>query len=193
MSYLHRLAWLLIAVLGLSGCIAYNQQPLSDPGAARIDEALLGSWVSTNPDNSNEKLELDITRDGDHQVLIALTSYEADGSTRQHVYHAHSSIIGDRQYLNVYASEQERDLRGYMTVRYGIDNQGTLNVSLLDDDAARGAIQTDGLEGMVSTNSQFSDITITAAPAPFAAYLRAHEADLFPRESIFTRPAESTK
>lgn len=183
-------------MLLLGGCITYNTEPLSPVNEATIDSNLLGAWQSVEvgeTDKQQERLELDITRKGDHQVLIAVTSYESDGSNRQHIYLAHSSVHGALRYLNAYTSESDRQLRGYMTVRYDVDDKGELSVALIDEAAARKAIQSGGLEGMVNVTSEYADATISAAAAPFAEYLRDHDAEMFLKVNKFVRRKDEPK
>jgi hypothetical protein len=199
-SGINRLLACAAMALSLGGCIVYNTEPLSPPNEAKIDESLLGAWQSVEKgatDKQQEHLDLDITRKSEHEVLIAVTSYETDGSNRQHVYLAHSSVHGALRYLNAYSSESDRQLRGYMTVRYAINDKGELRVALIDEAAARKAIQSGGLEGMVNVTSEFADPTITAAEAPFADYLRDHDAEMFLKVNKFvrrsTQPAAKTE
>ena len=44
--------WLLplLVILGLSACPYSSEHPLSDPGAAALDSALVGSWKSQDPE-----------------------------------------------------------------------------------------------------------------------------------------------
>jgi hypothetical protein len=173
-----------VATLALGGCLVYNSVPLSPPGSAAIDTALLGGWDSkpeTDP-GIKERLELDISRDGEHALLVAVTSYEGDGSTREHVYHGHGSVHGERRYLNLYATENDRNLRGYITARYRIDGEA-LAVELLDVPATRTAIQTGGLEGMVSISAEYGDVTVTAEGESLASYLERNP-------SLFGKPIE---
>jgi hypothetical protein len=180
-----------LATLQLGGCLVYNTAPLSPPETATIDDALIGGWDST-PDpkaTTSERLELDISRDGEHALLIAVTSYEADGSTRQHVYHAHGSAQGEKRYLNVFTTADDRNLRGYITARYAIDGEA-LAIELLDVPATRTAIQSGGLEGMVSISSEYGDVTVTMAGEAFARYLGEHP-QLFAAPVNFIRRAKS--
>lgn len=175
------------ATLSLGGCLVYNTVPLSPAETAIVDESLLGGWNSAPSADPTvkERLELDISRAGDHSLLLAITSFESDGSTREHVYHAHGSQHGDHRYLNLFANEGDRNLRGYITARYRIDGD-KLAVELLDVPATRTAIQTGGLEGMVSISSEYGDVTVTADGTSFAAYLKRHP-EVFGKPIDFVR------
>jgi hypothetical protein len=184
-----------LAALPLGGCLVYNTAPLSPPETATIDQALLGGWDST-PDADatvKERLELDITRDGEHALLIAVTSYESDGSTRQHVYHAHSSVHssanGEQRYLNAFTTPSDRNLRGYITARYSIAGEA-LKIELLDVPATRTAIQSGGLEGIVGISSEYADVTVTMAGETFVSYLEEHP-QLFSAPVNFIRRGKS--
>lgn len=171
------------AVLLLTGCVVWMKQPLSDTGAATIDEALLGAWQ--NSDVEGDHVELDITRSGDHLVLIALTTLKPDGGRNIAQYKAQTTIAGERRYLSVMDMRPGRREIGFMIVKYEATPAG-IEIALIDEDEVKRAIRAGEIEGMVDAGSEFADATIEAPPAKLLAFLASDEAALFPKSVTFT-------
>lgn len=171
------------AVLLLAGCVVWTRQPLSDTAAATIDEALLGAWQ--NSDVEGDHVELDITRAGEHLVLIALTTVKPDGGRNIAQYKAQTTVAGERRYLSVMDMRPGRREIGFMILRYQA-TPGGLAIALIDEDEVKRAIRDGEIEGMVDASSEFSDATIEATPGKLLAFLATHDAALFPKSVAFT-------
>lgn len=175
------------AVSLLTGCIVWMGQPLSDTGVATIDEALLGAWE--NSDVDGDHVELDVTRSGEHLVLIALTTVKPDGGRNIAQYKAQTTVAGERRYLSVMDMRPGRREIGFMIVKYEAA-PGALAIALIDEDAVKRAIRAGEIEGMVDAGSEFADATIEAPPGKLLAFLAGGDAALFPKTITFTRREE---
>lgn len=175
-----------IAVLLLTGCVVWMKQPLSDTATATIDEAMLGAWQNT--DVEGDHVELDITRAGEHLVLIALTTVKPDGGRNLAQYKAQTTVAGERRYLSVMDMRPGRREIGLMIVKYDA-TPGELAISLIDEDEVKRAIRAGEIEGMIEANSEFADARIEARPERLLAFLASNDAALFPKTVAFTRRA----
>ena len=173
-----------LAVLLLTGCVVWMKQPLSDTATATIDESLLGAWQNT--DVEGDHVELDITRAGEHLVLIALTTMKPDGGRNLAQYKAQTTVAGERRYLSVMDMRPGRREIGLMIVKYDA-TPGELAISLIDEDEVKRAIRAGEIEGMVEASSEFADARIEARPERLLAFLASNDAALFPKTVAFTR------
>lgn len=174
-----------LVVLPLGGCLAYVEQPLTDPATAAVDQALLGDWQSVA--ENGEKIAVSITAKGEHLIRIEFTGTDSAGRTNRAAYLAHTSDIAGTRYLNVLDARRTMLPRGFMLLKYSTANKDELAISLLSEDAVKRAIREGELAGMVEVASEFGDATITAAPEELVPFLAKHDAEMFPRTSVLRR------
>jgi hypothetical protein len=189
MTALIRSLILASATLLLAGCVVWSTEPLSDTATATIDASLLGKWQ--NAEIEGDRVEIDITRSGEHLVLIAMTTIKPDGGQTLLDYKAQTTIAGERRYLSVMDLKPGRRAAGFMIVKYAT-TADELSIALIDEDAVKSAIRAAEIEGMIDASSEFGDATIDTRPEKLLAFLASNEAVLFPKTITFTRREDST-
>lgn len=184
MTALIRSLILASAMLLLAGCVVWSTEPLSDTATAAIDASLLGKWQ--NAEIEGDRVEIDITRSGEHLVLIAMTTIKPDGGQTLLDYKAQTTVAGERRYLSVMDLRPGRRATGFMIVQYAT-TADELSISLIDEDAVKSAIRAGEIEGMIDASSEFGDATIDTRREKLLAFLESNEAVLFPKTITFTR------
>jgi hypothetical protein len=176
------------AMLLIAGCVVWSTEPLSDTATAAVDASLLGKWQ--NAEIEGDRVEIDITRSGEHLVLIAMTTIKPDGGHTLLDYKAQTTVAGERRYLSVMDLRPGRRATGFMIVKYAT-TADELSISLIDEDAVKSAIRAGAIEGMIDASSEFGDATIDTRPEKLLAFLASNEAVLFPKTITFTRREEA--
>ncbi len=90
-------AGVLLAALLLSGCPYTSDRPLSDPSAARIDPALLGTW-RTRDRESGEWHDLTFAAFDEHQLVAVAPG---DAGENPAVLRAFVTPVGTELFLNL--------------------------------------------------------------------------------------------
>jgi hypothetical protein len=118
---------LLIAAALLAGCPLSSDKPLSDPGSASVDRALIGNWRTSDPE-SGEMNQLRILVFDDHVMLgLAIESDpEKVGAMR-----LFQTNIGSETFLNV--QELGPDGSGWFFASYRFEND-RLYMKIVDDE-----------------------------------------------------------
>ena len=167
----------------LSACVPYAETPLSDPQQAAIDTALIGSWQGGEP---GDRVFVHIGAADEHHVRILTVEHTRSGQLKTLEYLAHSSRAGDHSYLNLVEQNSEASARGYVLIRYRVDEKGDLRIALPNLAGIKTAIKSGGLAGRVE-EGEFGDAFITASAADTTAYLNDHQAELFEKEVTLNR------
>ncbi|MGQ0658353.1 MAG: hypothetical protein ACT4NU_09705 [Chromatiales bacterium] len=186
MSSFAKLVVLAPATLLLSGCLTYTSHPLSPVEAAVIDQALLGDWRAPVEEDGG-RLDLQITPDDAHRLGMKTIETNADGRQSVLEYSAHGTEFNGTRYLNVVEDGTPQPARGYLLVKYLIVNGKELHISLIDEDAVKGAIRAGEITGIVEESSEFSDAIITAYSDELAAFVTRRDADLFKSGVVLQR------
>lgn len=171
------LAWMMAA------CTPYSETPLSDPQQATVDTALIGSWQGGDP---GDRIYVHIGAADTHRVTILTVEHTRSGQLKTLEYLAHSSQAGDHSYLNLVEQTAEASARGYVLIRYRVDEKGNLRIALPNLTGIKMAIRSGALAGRVE-EGEFGDAYITASAADTAAYLNDHQAELFEKEVALNR------
>ena len=133
----------LVSLVAVLGACYESPDPLGKVDSGRIDTRLSGGWRCMSPREAlDAQATLWIIRFDDRQYYAEWR--EGDETTR---YRAYSSLVNGETILNV----EEVTLRvpsvGWIFVRYSIDTDGRLKLSLVSDDALG------GLEGRAALRS----------------------------------------
>jgi hypothetical protein len=121
-----RFATLILAILPLAGCPLVSDQPLSEPAAAKADEALSGSWISLDPDSA-ESRRLSLLPFDEHEMVGFAPGDEAGAID---AFRAFTTEIGGVRFLNV--RELGAGLSGWYFLRYVIEGE-SLVMTPVDD------------------------------------------------------------
>lgn len=131
-----------IALLLLCSCYG-SDGPLSKPGTAR-DDSILGNW----------KCFHDPQQDSDETVLIHIFPFdeqqyfaewiEGEKTTR---YRAYPTVLGKSTLLNVTEVSQDATVQDeWVFLRYALDNDQTLHLSIVSDKAVKAKKQDAALQ-----------------------------------------------
>lgn len=136
---MRRLLVLLPVVLTLPGCVYTSTVPLGDPDPAAFDEALLGTWVPAEADDSADETDsLVISRGGPGEYRVAWDDEVEDGARRvARGATIFVTRIGDVRFLNI----AEEDGSGYSFARFEVAGD-TLRLRFIAD---RSGVEDNGL------------------------------------------------
>jgi hypothetical protein len=113
-------------VAALAGCPLSSDKPLSDPGAAAVDPALVGAWKTQDPE-SGEWNQLTIFAFDEHEMVGFAPEKD---SAKVSAYRLFVTSIGAQRFLNV--QELGTDDSGWFFARYEII-QDRMRLSIVDD------------------------------------------------------------
>jgi len=117
-----------LALFLLSGCPLVSEHPLSDPQAARIDEALVGSWRTLALDEGEWKRLAFLPFD-ERELVAFAPGDEADSID---ALRAFTTEIEGTRFLNVRELGTGRSPSGWYILRYAIDGD-RLVMTIVDD------------------------------------------------------------
>jgi hypothetical protein len=113
-------------IAALAGCPLSSDKPLSDPGAAAADPALIGTWKTRDPE-SGEWNQLTIFPFNAHEMVGFAPEKD---SSKVSAFRLFVTSIGTQTFLNV--QELGTDDSSWFFARYEIV-QGRLRLSVVDD------------------------------------------------------------
>ncbi len=181
----------LAAAIILSGCLG-SKNPITPPETAKIDERLLGAWVTTDL-YYNETDYMHVMRQSSSglMTIYEIRHYASEGGGSQSSAQGHVSILGDRRFLNLQRPPDAGapdDTPRYTFVAYDFDGSGNLIVHFLSERAVGEAFAAGGLVGKVEMNADFVATLISDSSERIADYLgSADTATLFDRQMTFRR------
>jgi hypothetical protein len=176
----------LILLFGLlGGCIPYSLHPLTDPGAEPLDPALIGSWYWSE---SGGYGYIHIGREEEDAAVLRLVmlSIDKEGELEVSQFSGHTSLLGERRYLNLKWQPPDPADPDYLTVSYRIAD-GRLGIALMDNDPVIAAIRSGELAGTVTKSGWFTSVRVSAAPVDWRSFVRAEHEALFPEMQFLNR------
>jgi hypothetical protein len=182
----------LVAALFLSGCLG-SKNPITPLETAKIDERLLGAWVTTDLYyNETDYLHVMQQSGGGIMTIYEIRHYENhDGS--QSSGQGHVSVLGDRRFLNLQGppdADAPDDAPRYTFLAYDFDAGGNLIVHFLSERAIGDAFAEGRLVGKVEMNADFVATLVSDSSERIADYLgNTDTATLFGRQVTFRRVA----
>lgn len=147
-------------VLPLLASCAVSDNPLSEPGRAKLDPRLVGTWRLKGWDAYYH-----VSPTGGkvpEGMLIGVSSRPYKGTEPEHVVLAFPAVIGDSAFLNLAVVKKEDQLNvldgkrwkptmigSYFIVRYTLSHD-VLKIQLMDAVAVRQAIEKGKIKGTVA-------------------------------------------
>ncbi len=180
---LRNLTMLLLSAL-LVGCIPYSLHPLTDPGAESLDPALIGSWYWSES-GGHGYIHIGREEDGAGLRLVML-SIDNDGELELSQFSGHSSLLGERRYLNLKWQPPDPEDPDYLTVNYVIAD-GRLGIALMDNDPVIAAIGSGRLAGSVTKEGWFTSVRVRAESEDWRRFVGAEHESLFPEVKFLDR------
>ena len=120
---------LVLTLLALGGCPFSSDHPLSDPGQAVRDDALVGSWRWQDPD-TRHWVTLRIYPYNERE-LVGVTRDEGEPQARIDAYRLFSTTVGGQQFLNAQELTPDANHEWYLARYTAAGNQLTL--AFVDD------------------------------------------------------------
>lgn len=168
------------------------KHPLSDPAQAKPDPRLAGLWSGTMERGRAPVMLYAVQRSG---ALLDLVLFGDDGERGAAVLHfeAFPTVLGGKTYLNLrhkvllgeYGETPQVDAE-YLFARYELAGDGSLKLSLMDEDAIKKAVADKRLEG----SEEAGAVMITAGTPQLSEFVRkADPARLFSRVASLRRTA----
>lgn len=111
----------------LAGCPLSSDTPLSSPGSAAPDPALVGTWKITDPE-TGEVNQIRILVFNDHEMVAVAPEPDSGKVSTMRVF---PTRVGAQTFLNI--QELGSDRPDWMFARYRFDN-GELRMTIVDDE-----------------------------------------------------------
>jgi len=184
---LNRAVILLGVLLTATACLPVtSKSPIGTTAGYKADPRLTGVWKVDSREASGY-FAFFPQADGSTRVVLLEPSSPGDKGGWM-VFDVHTATLGADRYMD--ASELEEDGKppgqklAHMPVLYRFGADGSLALYLMDEDAAKAAIKTGGIAGMVKPG-QFGDVVLTATPAALDAYVQSPAG-----HALFKKPTE---
>jgi hypothetical protein len=197
-NFVKRIFAVLAAALTLAACIPVtSKSPVGSTAGLKPDPALYGMWeVRTsaaqygNPaEDAKERAFIAILPDkGGDVTAVFLDIPSAEKSGEWSSYILTTTTLGAFHYINARALITDgtpadgRETKDSFPILYRIDRDGALTLTLIDEDAAKAAVQSGKIAGRIE-NGKFGDVTLTAAPAQLDAFFSSDAG-----RALFTKP-----
>ena len=111
----------------LSGCPLSSDTPLSDPGSAAPDSALVGTWQTRDPE-TGEVNDLRILAFNEHEMVAVAPESGPGTISAMRVF---CTPVGAETFLNI--QELGSDRPGWFFASYRVENNG-LRLRIVDDE-----------------------------------------------------------
>lgn len=167
--------WMLFAVAVLGACKPPKfVHPLLPLTQAKADERLAGTWRGRTVEGSDPVVLYVVQRAGALVDVVLLGDDGEKGAVNLHFEGFPTSLDG-RTYLNLrrktfaaeYGEKPQVD-KLYLLVRYELAADGSLTLSLLEEEPLKKAVKTGALAGKLEGD----DVTVTAESGQLAAFFR---------------------
>ena len=188
----------LAAALTLAACIPVTtKSPVGTAAGLKPDPALYGMWEASfdpaqsgaTPEDAKERVFIAILPDkgGDVTAVLAdIPSAEKDGEWSSYVLT--TATLGAAHYINARALSTDgtpadgREATSTFPILYRIGGDNTLKLYLVDEDAAKAAVNSGKIAGKIE-GGNFGDVMLTATAAQLDAYFASDAG-----RALFTKP-----
>jgi hypothetical protein len=177
------LALLVLAIL-LGGCIAYSDNPLTDPNSERIDPPILGTWF-WNEKSDSGFVHIGLNKES-KQLQVIMIEHDKDGTIDVSEFKGHTSSLGNNKYLNLKWVRPGDEPNGYLLIKYSTKG-ASLTTSLLDVEVIKNAVKEGKLKGTVGKEKYAPSISITEEQKKLQEFVLKHDKELFPEKSSLKR------
>ena len=168
-------AGVLFAVcLALAACLPVtSKSPLGTTAGYKPDPQLAGMWKPTS-DESAPYFAFFPQADGSTKAVMIEPASQGDKGGWM-VFDVRTATLGSDRYMD--ASEIENDGKPlaqtlqHIPVLYSFGADGSLSLTVMDEDAVKDAITAGKIAGQVEPG-QSGDVVLTATPAALDAYLQ---------------------
>lgn len=175
-----RAAFVLCAALFLASCLPVTTSvPVGSTAGFKTDTTLAGTWIgrgadTSKGDNSPAYMHF-IGGPKDETMTLVIVSTGGDNGGEYSVYGIKAATLGGNHYLNVNEvsnngkASGDDGLKQNFPVLYRKGSDGKLTMYLIDEDAAKAAIQSGKLKGTIEAGEN-GDVHITEDAKALDAY-----------------------
>lgn len=173
-----RTNWRVLLLLVASCAPAEFTNPLTPPGKATPDKALLGKWKEVGGNG----LSVEVSSKSGGVMSFALPM---EGKAPEH-FEGHVTMVGAMKVLNLRAVGGELESGRYLYARYELSADGRVTFWLMRDSTFRKAVQSGALEGH-STGSPGS-LIVSDTPENVLRFIKSQKSDeLWDKLAVFGR------
>ena len=166
------------SIIFVLSCIPYSDNPLTAPGAEKVDSSLLGTWF-WKEENGSGYIHIGLDRKSKLLRLLML-DFKSDGELEVSEFSGHTSSLDGNRYLNLkWLRPAQDEITGYMFVKYVV-SPGFLGIALMDSEAAETAIKQGSLKGIVKEEDKSSSVRITEGQEKLQKFILRKDKELFP-------------
>jgi hypothetical protein len=109
-------------IICLGGCIAFSDNPLTDPNSEKRDRCVLGTWFWNEESDSSF---VHIGQDKESKLLqVIMIEHDNDGTTNLTEFNGHTSLLGNNTYFNLKGIRSAGAPKGYLLIKF---NCGTVS------------------------------------------------------------------
>ena len=168
-------ALVVVVAIAATACLPVTTSSPIGPALSKPDPLLTGMWKGkVGESRAIAYLTFFPQSDGSLKIVMLMPpAANEDGGWM--IFQARSVTLGSNQYLDAREVDdggKPPDARlAHVPVLYHVSGEGLLVLYLVDDAAAREAIQKGAIPGTIE-RGDYGDVTITADPAALAAFLR---------------------
>lgn len=178
--------------LVLTGCLPVtSSSPLGTTAGPTSDPLLTGMWEGKLGSSTDVAYIAFYPGDGGTRKIVVLAPPTANDEGGWIVFEAREATLGGNTYLDAREIEDNGkapDARlAHVPILYRFTGDGLLALYLIDERAARAAIEEGAIAGVIEPG-EFGDVTLTAAPATLDAFFASAAG-----RALFTKPAGTVR
>ena len=160
----------------VAACVPFSDNPLTPPDPGKLDGAVFGTWCWKD---KNETGFVHIGTDDKSGLLkVIMIEQDNDGELEISEFSGHTSAVGENRYFNLKWVRPESENKGYMFVKYELENDNIV-ISLLKEDGIEKAIEENILKGEIVREKFVSNVHITDEPEKIGKFFQEKGESLF--------------
>lgn len=159
-------------LLLITGCTPSSKNPLSDPKDAKVDDALLGVWCHESESDLCFYHVAPSKQDIHSYDIVSVRHDFIDGITESR-FRAFTTELGETKILNILEIADEKKGLKYVFLKYLLNKDGVLELSMLQSEPFSQAIKDKKLTGKVIKGGDFpDDVELTDSSENLLTFLR---------------------
>ncbi len=190
-AFVKRIIVIFAAALALAGCLPVTTKtPVGSTAGFKSDPALYGMWEGAPGDSHEPGVAYFAILPADEgkatAVFVSMPLPVKSGDWAS--YALTTTSLGPYRYINaraVYADghpAEGSEAQNTFPILYRVGPDGTLTLYLVDEDAAKAAVNAKKIAGQVGSGT-YGDVVLTAAPAELDAFFSGNAG-----RALFTKP-----
>lgn len=168
-----RVGVLIAVCLAVAACLPVtSKSPIGTTAGYKVDPQLAGMWKATS-DKSAPYFAFFPQADGSTKAVMLEPATQGDKGGWM-VFDVRTTTLGSDRYMDASAVEDDgkppAQAMDHIPVLYGFGADGSLTLTVMDEDALKDAISAGKIAGQVEPG-QTGDVVLTATPAALDAFL----------------------